>query len=64
MTSSTAAAVSDFPAHALIVLIVTDLIVLPNLLSIGCIFVDIGNNLDNLDIYYKCDNVDICNDHT
>ena len=61
MTSSTAAAVSDFPAHALIVLIVTDLIVLRNLLSIGCIFVDIGNNLD---IYYKCNNVDICNDHT
>ena len=61
MTSSTAAAVSDFPAHALIV---TDLIVLPNLLSIGCIFVDIGNNLDILDIYYKCNNVDICNDHT
>ena len=58
MTSSTAAAVSDFPAHALTV---TDLIVLPNLLSIGCIFVDIGNNLD---IYYKCNNVDICNDHT
>ena len=58
MTSSTAAAVSDFPAHALIV---NDLIVLRNLLSIGCIFVDIGNNLD---IYYKCNNVDICNDHT
>ena len=58
MTSSTAAAVSDFPARALIV---TDLIVLRNLLSIGCIFVDIGNNLD---IYYKCNNVDICNDHT
>ena len=58
MTSSTAAAVSDFPAHDLIV---TDLIVLLNLLSIGCIFVDIGNNLD---IYYKCNNVDICNDHT
>ena len=50
MTSSTVAAVSDFPAH---VLIVTDLIVLRNLLSIGCIFVDIGNNLDNLDIYYR-----------